>query len=717
MFCFRKIIIRKNIYRYFTACLLCLFIMTVSLYFGCAGKKGSSHREWRKDSGLATSGQYRSVVMSDLDNDGNIDIVGGGSSPGTVGIWYGDGSGRTTTPYFLPFKGDVRSVATGDINEDGLNDIVLSAGRESVGLIVWENLPGRKWRRIQSPAKTRKYEGVKIADVNGDGHADIIAANATLDVQGGIQVWFGDGNGNWPVESGPTVEGIFMDVAVGDFDEDGFQDLAGAGWGTYGALRIWNGDGSGSWSAIPPVGEGCSYYGLTAEDINNDGHLDILAGTYREGGRIFLGDGKGGFKMAHSPVDKGSVWLLFPVELDGDGKKDLLASSNNSRGITAWRNKGLNSWGRIKGRFPSVGTYYGIMSADINNDGVNDICAASFGEGIKLWLGSGELPPETEAEKEKKLFAENPVVDEIEENKVYTAISGIPEYKIGPGDVLEFTIWRGSTGTKELVTVRPDGKISFELVEDFDVNGLTPVQLDKLFTEKMKQYIKRPRIDIVVEEFNSKFVTLMGAWSNVKGVGQGRYELKGKVTVLEMLADRGGLPRDANLSDVRLRRKNGQAFTLDLYRAITHGDTDQNMVLDDGDLVFIPALTSETNRVYVFGEVAKPGVYTFTGSDMRLFDAVSQAGGVTVFASEESTKVVRGDIARPEVVSADLENLIENGDQTQNISLANGDLIYVPRSAIGDVNLFVKRITPLLKLIYLPGRVATDINSWESVHE
>ena len=194
----------------------------------------------------------------------------------------------------------------------------------------------------------------------------------------------------------------------------------------------------------------------------------------------------------------------------------------------------------------------------------------------------------------------------------------------------------------------------------------------------------------------------------------GRYPLTGRVTVLEIVSKSGGLAKDANLSNIRIRRKNGRAFTVDLYKALNQGDISQDIVLDDGDLVFIPIITKEENRVYVFGEVDKPGVYTFTGAEMRLFDAVSQAGGITVFATEASTKIVRGDITRPEVISANLKMIIEEGDQTQNIALANGDLVYVPRSFVGDVNLFVKRIKPLLELIFAPARI---VDQYDEVYD
>ncbi|MBU0988256.1 MAG: SLBB domain-containing protein, partial [Proteobacteria bacterium] len=113
--------------------------------------------------------------------------------------------------------------------------------------------------------------------------------------------------------------------------------------------------------------------------------------------------------------------------------------------------------------------------------------------------------------------------------------------------------------------------------------------------------------------------------------------------------------------------------------------------------------------------VGQPGAYPFSGSEMRLLDVISQAGGVTIFAHEDSTKIVRGDPTRPEVISADLKKLVEEGDQTQNVALANGDLVYVPRSSIGDINLFAKRIRPLFELILLPTRIITDIDSAQRI--
>jgi len=87
-----------------------------------------------------------------------------------------------------------------------------------------------------------------------------------------------------------------------------------------------------------------------------------------------------------------------------------------------------------------------------------------------------------------------------------------------------------------------------------------------------------------------------------------------------------------------MQRRNGETVSLNLYKTIIQGDLSQDLVLNDGDLVYLSTLSKEANRIYVFGEVPKPGAYTFSGSEMRLIDAISEAGGTTPFAARAETK-------------------------------------------------------------------------------
>jgi protein involved in polysaccharide export with SLBB domain len=488
----------------------------------------------------------------------------------------------------------------------------------------------------------------------------------------------------------------------------------------------------GSWTALAPFGRG-NFYGLNAADINGDGHLDLAAGTYRDGVRLFLGDGRGGFREDEaarrglnaddgsaaggpaSPPKEASFWQVLPVDVDGDGRIDIVAGSLDNRGLRAWLNRGEQGWAPLTETYPDIGTYYGLVAADLDTDGRPDMVAAHFGEGVTLWSGraSDAVPESAALGTSAKAEAARRPPSALSENEVFKVVDGTVEYKIGPGDGLEITLWEGHTPVRQELPVRPDGRISFGLVENLAVDGLTARELDELLTVRLEQYLKKPRVDVDVKQHKSKSVRLLGAVSrtNVFGSGAGEYKLQGRTTVLEMLTLAGGPTDDADLKSVRIRRKSGETVSLNLYQAIIQGDLSQDLVLNDGDLIYLPTLSKEANRVYVFGEVLKPGAYTFRGSEMRLIDAISEAGGVTPFAYQADTRVVRGDITQPEILSANLLRLVENGDRSQNIQLASGDLVYVPRSGFGDIKLFYDRVRPLLEMVLWPARTVIDWNN------
>jgi hypothetical protein len=294
----RKMFTRSRIGFVWAGCLVIVMLL------GCAQHKAYetiTAPPVPKADGLVASGKFRAVVIEDVDNDGNPDIVGGASSPGMVTISYGDGRGAVSEAQILPVHGEVHSVAIGDFNEDGLNDIVFSVQKATTGIRLWLNQSNRQWKQQNGPVKSGNYPNIATADVNGDGHMDVIAANSTVDKHAGIQVWLGDGKGGWIVESGPTTLGRYLDVAVADLNNDGIPDLVGAGWGQYGSLRVWLGDGSGRWSSTPHL-ESANYYGVSVGDLNNDGNADILAATHLAGIHTFLGDGNGKFAKSFGPI-------------------------------------------------------------------------------------------------------------------------------------------------------------------------------------------------------------------------------------------------------------------------------------------------------------------------------------------------------------------------------------------------------------------------------
>jgi protein involved in polysaccharide export with SLBB domain len=105
------------------------------------------------------------------------------------------------------------------------------------------------------------------------------------------------------------------------------------------------------------------------------------------------------------------------------------------------------------------------------------------------------------------------------------------------------------------------------------------------------------------------------------------------------------------------------------------------------------------------GEVNRQGIYPLEDVP-DLLAAVALAGSFTRVAVEQNTLVIRGyePGKEPRVLTADIDALLKKGDIGQNINLVDGDVVYIPRSTIGDINEFIVNTVPMLDYLLYPGK-------------
>ena len=283
---------------------------------------------------------------------------------------------------------------------------------------------------------------------------------------------------------------------------------------------------------------------------------------------------------------------------------------------------------------------------------------------------------------------------------------GAPAYLIGLGDKLEIRL-RDVTVTTETVPVRSDGNVSFALVENVRAAGRTEAELDSSLTAELSKYFRNPKVDIDVVEFNSQVVSILGAIESVTSAtgatiasGQGRYSLKTRTTVLDLILEAGGTTPDAQLHLVRLVR-GGRTYRLDVQRVLDTGEKTHNVVLQGNDIIIVPGTDLKSRKVIVLGEVASTGVYMFS-EGVRLMEALGQAGGFTPAAQRDDIRVIRIVDGTPSMFRLDFGRIVM-GDVEQNVSLESDDVVYVPRSFLGDLNDVIARIEPLLSILLLPA--------------
>lgn len=344
----------------------------------------------------------------------------------------------------------------------------------------------------------------------------------------------------------------------------------------------------------------------------------------------------------------------------------------------------------------SVALIQSCASTAVKGTPVKDFSPITAGVGVK------KIPKSTKIE-------ELAMMAKVKGNKVFLEIDGIAEYRVGPLDVLEISSHVGSEVSRTNVTVDNRGRISYSFIDDLDVAGLTPSRLDELLTNKLSSYIKNPRVDVLVKEFNSKSALVMGELASIRGnryltkSASGKIYLPGKATLMDLVALAGGYTVDADIKNVKLIRQ-GKTYVINLYNIIEKGDERLNVVIDDGDIIDIPELPQFGERVYVMGEVNMQGIYPLKDA-LDLLGAVSLAGSFTPLAKEENTLIVRAHEpgAKPLVMMADLKALLRQADVSQNVALQDGDLVYIPRMVIGDINEWIANAMPLLNLLLYPA--------------
>jgi len=160
-------------------------------------------------------------------------------------------------------------------------------------------------------------------------------------------------------------------------------------------------------------------------------------------------------------------------------------------------------------------------------------------------------------------------------------------YIIGPGDTLEVFVWRNSE-LSTTVPVRPDGKISTPLVEDMVAVGKTPPQLARDMEKVLSEYVRAPKVNIIVK-------TAASAFSLVKVVGQVQHPsalpYRDGMRVLDAILAVGGLTQFASGNRARIvRMENGKETVIHVKVAdlVNSGDIKQNELLKPGDVLVVP---------------------------------------------------------------------------------------------------------------------------------
>jgi polysaccharide export outer membrane protein len=157
------------------------------------------------------------------------------------------------------------------------------------------------------------------------------------------------------------------------------------------------------------------------------------------------------------------------------------------------------------------------------------------------------------------------------------------DYRLGPDDVLEITVYREDELYRE-VRISSNGSISFPLLGDVKAEGLTSSELEKTLEEKLTKYLKKPQVTVFIKEYSTISVT-----GQVKEPGS--FPLRGELSVIEAIGLAKGFTKVAAQNSVKIMRmENGQKKTIMVRVAdiSKRGDKTRDVPLKRGDIIYVP---------------------------------------------------------------------------------------------------------------------------------
>lgn len=286
-------------------------------------------------------------------------------------------------------------------------------------------------------------------------------------------------------------------------------------------------------------------------------------------------------------------------------------------------------------------------------------------------------------------------------------MKAVPEYKLGPGDIISIIVWdhpeltipAGSFRTAEQAgtVVADDGTIFFPYAGVLKVQGKTTSEVRNLLSAKLAKYIEKVQLDVRMVAFRSQQVYVVGEVAK-PGIQQ---VTDIPMTILEAVNRAGGFTPEADYSRVLLTRR-GTTYLVDIQAMYDYGATEQNALLEQGDIVNVS--DRSYNKIFVLGEIAKPGSLVMNKKRSTLAEALSDAGYINQNTSDPRwIYVMRGNTDTPEVFHLD-SRLPDAMLLADRFPLRPRDIVYVDAAAVVRWQRVIANILPTATMLNLTSQ-------------
>jgi hypothetical protein len=350
----------------------------------------------RSENLMATANGPTYVQAVDMDQDGDLDAAACAYVSGEV-FWMENtnGLGTAWTKHLIGVVSTPRFLTVADFDGNGLRDIAVSSDQLDK-IVYFPNSPSG-WGADVVIATNFDARQIRTADVNEDGHPDIVGVSS---ISGDVCWWQNNHPGTWTQN---YIDGALMGAYtcdVGDFNNDGHFDVVAASNSENDIVAYISQAPYGfSWHKDIIATSYASPVSVAVADYNGDGNDDFAIASSAGDGNLFWYDflDTQSTWIAHDMVGAGSqgVYDISAIDMDGDGFADITLASYAENKIAWCKNREYlgQNWETF-----GVSTYFagalGVSAGDMDGDNVPDVMGCAYiGDKISWWRVSGFTSP------------------------------------------------------------------------------------------------------------------------------------------------------------------------------------------------------------------------------------------------------------------------------------------------------------------------------------
>ncbi|MFA6469873.1 MAG: LamG-like jellyroll fold domain-containing protein [Bacteroidota bacterium] len=351
-----------------------------------------------------------SVYVSDIDSDGDGDIIVANSLADSISVLKNNGNGTfaSKTDYGTGIKPE--GVFVYDMDGDGDNDIVvmnegkipIASNPSSISLFK-NNGDGTFAAKTDiAVAEMDNPNSIMVGDFDGDADGDLAVVNSNANT---ISIYKNNGDASFASKVDYVTESFSYAIHAGDVDNDGDLDLAVTSQFTN-SVFIFKNNGNGTFAPKTPYGTGTSPISVFISDIDADGDGDLaIANSGSDSVSILKNNGDGTFAAKTDYAAGGTPYSVIVYDADGDGDGDIVVANGSAGTVSLLKNNGDATFA-TKVDYTTGANPLSLFVSDLNSDGVGDIVTANGVEDkVYVVLGQEASSPSVTTDSVSGVFA------------------------------------------------------------------------------------------------------------------------------------------------------------------------------------------------------------------------------------------------------------------------------------------------------------------------